>query len=393
MRLTSSTRCETSRVPWPARVRAGGYPHVETKRSPVDIVSQFQIEGRLKTAAPYGTGHINDTFCAVFDRDGNPANYILQRINHNIFRNPPAVMDNIVRVTRHLHAKLADVPDRERRAMTVIPTRDGNPYFRDDAGDYWRCYVFVGGASTYDIIETPRQAFEAARAFGRFQETLSDLPLPPLHETIPDFHHTPKRFAALVQAIEKDASNRAAQAKAEIAFALRRESMTGVLINLQKAGRMPVRTTHNDTKLNNVMLDDKTGEGICVIDLDTVMPGLALNDFGDMVRSATNSGAEDEKDLSRIRVRMDVFEALARGYLDTAGSFLVPDEKSHMAFSGKLITFEIGIRFLADFLNGDVYFKTKRPEHNLDRCRTQFKLVKDIEDQEDRMAAFVASLA
>jgi len=369
-----------------------GDASVETKHNPIEVVSQFQVEGRLTSLTPFGTGHIHDTFCATFDRGGVPARHILQRINGKVFRHPPTVMDNIVRVTRHLQSKLGDAPDRQRRAMTVIPTRSGDFCYRDDAGDYWRCYVFIERASTYDVIASPRQAFEAARAFGRFQEALRDLPLPPLHETIPGFHDTPTRFAALVQAIEKDVANRARDTTAEIAFALAREPMIGVLLDLQKAGRMPARTTHNDTKLNNVLLDDTTGEGICVIDLDTVMPGLALNDFGDMVRSAANSGAEDEKDLSKVALRMDIFEALARGYLETAGPFLAPDERSHMAFSAKLISFENGLRFLTDFLNGDVYYKTRRTEHNLDRCRTQFKLVRDIERHEDRMAAFTASL-
>jgi hypothetical protein len=349
------------------------------------VARQFQICGQFRSAEPYGSGHINDTYCAVFDQAGTMTRYILQRINHTIFRQPVALMENIQRVTAHLAAKMHNQPDIGRRVLTLIPARSGLCYHRDDEGNYWRTYLFVERARSYDAVESPRQAFEAAKTYGHFQKLLSDLPAPRLHDTIPDFHHTPKRFAALIGAIEKDALNRAKLAKAEIEFALKRTSMTGVLIN---AG-LPERVTHNDTKFNNVMLDDVTGEGICVVDLDTLMPGLALYDFGDMVRTTTSPAKEDECDLSKVTMQFPMYEALLRGYFTSAGDFLTRAEKKLLAFSGKLITFEIGIRFLTDFLGGDTYFKIHRNGHNLDRCRTQFKLIESIEAQEERMEALV----
>ena len=350
------------------------------------IVRSFRFDGDFLSAAPHGGGHINDTYAAVFDQRGARVRYILQRINHHVFKNPAALMENIQRVTAHLQSKLAT--DRLHHALTLIPTRDGAPYHRDADGNYWRAYVFNENARTYDAVESTRQAFEAAKAFGQFQQLLADLPAPRLHDTIPDFHHTPKRFAAFEAALDADVAGRAKLARPEIEFALRHKAMTGVLLD----AALPERVTHNDTKLNNVMFDDVTGEGVCVIDLDTVMPGLALYDFGDMVRTTTSPAKEDERDLGKVRMQFPMFEALVRGYLAAAGGFLTKAEKEFLPFSGKLITFEIGIRFLADFLAGDVYFKVHRDGHNLDRCRTQFRLVESIEQQEAEMNRLVQSL-
>jgi Ser/Thr protein kinase RdoA (MazF antagonist) len=349
----------------------------------------FPIPGDYVDAVPYGTGHINDTYCATFDQGGVRVRYLFQRINHNIFKNPAALMDNVRRVTEHLHAKLKDQADASRRALTVISTRDGQVFHQDAHGNSWRVYVFIERARTFDAVESPQQAFEAAKAFGRFQELLADLPAPRLHDTIPDFHHTPKRFASLEKAIAADVVGRAKSAKDEIEFAMQRQSITGVLLDLHQRGEIPERTTHNDTKFNNVMLDDATQEGLCVIDLDTVMPGLALYDFGDMVRTTTSPALEDERDLSKVKMQFPMYEALVRGYLSAAGRFLNEAEKRHLAFAGKLITFEIGIRFLADYLSGDLYFKVHRDGHNLDRCRTQFKLVESIEQQQSQMEKLI----
>jgi len=359
-----------------------------TKHDVLSVARGFCIHGEFLGAEPYGSGHINDTYCAVFNQAGTPVRYIFQRINHNIFKNPAALMDNILRVTRHLNGKYAGQPDESRRAMTLIPARDGAAYHRDADGNYWRAYLFIEKARTYDAVESPRQAFEAAKAFGRFQKMLADLPAPRLNDTIPDFHHTPKRFAALETAVTADAAHRALGARPEIDFALRHREMVGVLME----ANLPERVTHNDTKFNNIMLDDATGEGVCVIDLDTVMPGLAPYDFGDMVRTTTSPGKEDERDLSKVRMQFPMFEALVRGYLTTAAEFLTPAEKKFLPFSGKLITFEIGLRFLTDHLEGDRYFKVHRENHNLDRCRTQFKLVESIEEQEEPMNKLVESL-
>ncbi|MEI6034395.1 MAG: aminoglycoside phosphotransferase family protein [Verrucomicrobiae bacterium] len=354
----------------------------------------FRICGSFLESQPYGNGHINDTFVAAFSQSGTRVRYIFQRINQKIFKNPEALMDNILRVTQEAQQKLAKdgVPDFSRRSLSVIPATDGKPFSRDAAGGYWRCYPFIEGARTYDIIQSTRQAYEAARAFGEFQKLVDGLEGPRLHETIPYFHNTRSRLERLKEVVQADPHGRLATARAEWDIICEREHIVDVLLNLQAEGHLPERVTHNDTKLNNVMIDDTTETGICVIDLDTVMPGLALYDFGDMVRTATSPALEDETDLSKVRMQMPMFEALVLGYLSTAGEFLNEAEKAHLVFSGKLITLEIGIRFLTDHLEGDVYFKTKRPNHNLDRCRTQLALLKSIEGQEAAMREFVKSI-
>ena len=352
------------------------------------VARQFQIYGEFLSAEPYGSGHINDTYCAVFDQSGIRVRYIFQRINHGIFKNPVALMENIQRVTEHLGKKSVGESDQSRRVLTLIPASHRKPYYCDEADNHWRVYIFIEKAQTFDAIESVQQAYQAAKAFGRFQKLLADLPAPQLHDTIPDFHHTPKRFASLERAIEADAFNRAKLARAEIEFALNHKTITSVLLD----AKLPERVTHNDAKLNNVMLDNATGEGICVIDLDTVMPGLALYDFGDMVRTTTSPVKEDECDLSKVKMQFPMFEALVRGYLTSASEFLTGAEKQFLAFAGKLTTFEIGVRFLTDFLEGDTYFKVHREGHNLDRCRTQYKLVESIEKQEVEMNKLVEAV-
>jgi hypothetical protein len=352
----------------------------------VAVARQFQISGQFVGAIPYGSGHINDSYCATFYHADMPVRYILQRINQTIFKDPVAVMENIQRVTSYLAAKVSSEPDRHRLVLTLVPARDEKAWYVDVDGNHWRAYRFIEQAHTYDAVESPNQAFQAAKAFGRFQELLVHFPSPPLHETLPDFHHTPKRFMALEQAIASDFAKRAIIAKQEIEFALKRKSIASVLLD----ANLPQRIAHNDTKFNNVLLDDVTGEGICVIDLDTVMPGLVLHDFGDMVRTTTSPTQEDERDLSRVTMQFSMFEALVRGYLASTGSFLTTAEKQHLVSSSKLMTFEQGIRFLTDYLMGDVYYKVRRDKHNLDRCRTQFKLFESIELQEEKMDRLVS---
>ncbi|MGH8017190.1 MAG: phosphotransferase enzyme family protein [Opitutaceae bacterium] len=355
------------------------------------VAEGFPLPGRLLRGRSYGSGHINDTFLVEFDQAGATVCYILQRINHRVFKDVPALMDNISRVTTHLARRVAAGPAPEgerRRVLTLVPAVDGGPYHRDECGGWWRCYIFIANARTYDIVENPRQAREAARAFGEFQEMLTDLPGARLHDIIPFFHHTRRRFETLRRMIEADPLGRAKAAAADIDFALSREPMVDTLLELQARSEMPERVTHNDTKLNNVMIDANHA-AVCVIDLDTVMPGLALYDFGDMVRSATNSAAEDERDLSRVHARLPIFEALVQGYLSAARRFLNAAEIAHLAFSGRLITFEIGMRFLTDHLEGDVYFKTARPGHNLERARNQFALLRSQEKQQNAMEAIV----
>ncbi len=358
------------------------------------ISKQFQIYGEILHAETLKIGHINETYTATYDQGGTRVRYIHQKINRNVFKNPHAVMKNVMRVTTHIRKKQELLAPRDvtRRSLIIIPTRDGASYYENGNKEVWRTFVFVEGVETYEAVQTPEQAFQAGRAFGEFQSLLVDLPGGRLHETIPNFHNTRKRFTALQQALQKDHYNRARDAKAEIDFALKHEPIVDVLLSAMAKGRIPERVTHNDTKFNNVMLDVLTGEAMCIVDLDTVMPGCALYDFGDMVRTTTSPTLEDEPDLSKVTMQMPMFKKLAEGYLSTAGRFLTKPEKSFIAFSGKLITFEIGLRFLTDFLSGDTYFRIHRPGHNLDRCRTQFKLVESIESQEKAMQKYVDGL-
>ena len=356
------------------------------------VASEFHFGGKIVSAAPYGSGHINDTFLTLVEIAGQQRRFILQRINHQVFKQPDLLMENVARVCAHAHAKLraAGTGDAHRRALRLIPTHQGKAWHVDPSGNRWRCYDFIEGATGHDVVRSPAQAEAAAKAFGAFQSLLADLPGERLHETIPDFHHTPSRFARFQAALAKDSHGRAAAAGPEIAFALARAGEVSVVVDALRDGSLPERVTHNDTKLNNVLLDDVTQEGVCVIDLDTVMPGSALYDFGDLVRTSTSPAAEDETDLSLVRMQLPMFAALVRGYLSSARGFLTPREKELLPFAGKLITFEIGLRFLTDWLEGDTYFKIKRPAHNLDRCRTQFKLVASIEEQLPAMREIVA---
>ena len=355
-----------------------------------EISKQFQIYGEILHAETCKIGHINETYSATYRQGGTKVRYIHQKINQTVFRDPICLMSNVVRVTRHIRQKLEqqNASDITRRCLTIVPTRKGDSWYRNGNGECWRTFVFVEGVQTFECVQTPLQAFEAGKAFGHFQSLLVDLPGERLVETIPDFHNARKRFAALQKAVQDDHLNRAEAAKKEIDFALKHEAVVDVILNALAKKKIPERVTHNDTKFNNVMLDVESGEAMCVVDLDTVMPGCALYDFGDMVRTTTSPTLEDERDLSKVRMQMPMFKKLAEGYLSTAGQFLTKAEKSYIAFAGKLITFTIGLRFLTDHLAGDTYFRIHRPSHNLDRARTQFKLVESIEQQEEAMQKF-----
>jgi aminoglycoside phosphotransferase (APT) family kinase protein len=359
------------------------------------LASRFSIEGSFIDGRPHGSGHINDTYVIRFDQGGTPIRYILQLVNQMVFKDIPALMENVDRVTRHLNASLeaSNVGDRSRRALTLLPTCEGAIYHVDADGEYWRVYQFIEGATSYDVPSSNEQAYEVARAFGTLQTMLVDLPGPSLHETIPKFHDGPARFQAFLDALAEDPLNRAAAARQEVAFLLDNADAFDRLPALVESGALPLRATHNDCKINNVMIDDATGEGICVIDLDTLMPGLVLYDFGDMVRTSTCPVGEDSRDLDRVRLDLDRFAYLTRGYLSSAGEFLTPAEREQLVFSGKIITLTIGARFLTDHLLGDTYFKIHRPGHNLDRCRVQFELVRSISNQESAMAAVVEQVA
>jgi hypothetical protein len=355
------------------------------------VLKQFQVEGECLCARPTGSGHINDTYLAQVQQAGHVILYIVQRINRHVFPNPPAMMENIVRVTLHIRRKLEarGVRDISRRVLRVILTHDGSPYFRDPEGNYWRVYDYIEKARSYDILGSFDQAFEAARLFGGFLEMLDDFPGPPLHETISAFHDGQTRLAAFQRALAGDSFNRAKTARPEIDFVLANAGIFDALPDLVKMGKIPMRATHNDTKVNNVLLDEVTGEGVCVIDLDTVMPGLLLYDFGDLARSTLCSAPEDEPDAARIRVDMSRFEAILKGFLASAGGILTETERSCLVFSAKLMTQIIGMRFLTDYLLGDIYFKIHREGHNLDRSRRQFKLVKSIIEYAERMESML----
>lgn len=361
------------------------------KRDLAAAAGLFAIDGQFLSAEPYGNGHINETYAARFQTPDGQRRFIHQLINESIFRDVAGLMSNIERITRHLAAKIeAAGGDPRRGALTLVPTREGASFARDADGGAWRTYLFIEDARTYEVVENLDHVENAARAFGDFQKALADLPGGRLTETIPDFHHTPKRFEAFKTALKEDKTDRAADVKEEIDFVLAREADCARLVDMLAAGELPERATHNDTKFNNVMLDPVTGEAVCVIDLDTAMPGLSAYDFGDSIRIGASTAAEDERDLSKVSMSLDMFERLTRGYLSSAREFLAPKEVEVLAFSARLLTFECGSRFLADHLAGDVYFRIHRAGHNLDRARTQFKMVADMEAKTDAMEGIVA---
>lgn len=363
----------------------------ETSRYIAAIGEMFAIEGEFVCAEEIHSGLINCTYRVTYEKaDGVRERYILQRINENVFKDPKAVMQNVERVTRHINWKVLRVQkDASGQTLNLYPARGGKFYAMGPNGGYWRCYNNLECTHTYDVVENTLQAYQAGYAFGSFQDLVSDMPLENIVETIPGFHHTRSRYDRLMAVAAADPKGRVESCRAELEFIRRRESDVDHLLDLQARGVLPTRITHNDTKINNVMMDEETDKAVCVIDLDTVMPGLTLYDFGDLVRTATSPAAEDETDLSRVVMQMPMFEALVDGYLDAAGRFLTQAEVDELAFAGKLISLEIGIRFLTDYLEGDVYFKTKRPNHNLDRSRTQLKLVSSIEEQMPKMQRFV----
>lgn len=336
-----------------------------------EILSHFRVETDIHA---YGNGHINDTYLC----ESTPR-YILQRINSNVFKKPCEVMENIYNVTSHLRKKIKESGgDPDRETLTVIPTWEGESCYKADDG-YYRMYKFVEDSLSYDIVEKPSQLYYAGRAFGKFQMMLDDFPAEKLYETIIDFHNTPARVSQLAEAEKNDAAGRAGSVKEELLFAHKYAEYASLIVDAINDGSVPLRVTHNDTKLNNVLFDDKTGEDVCVIDLDTVMPGSALYDFGDALRFGASSGAEDETDLSKIYFDLEKYEAFAKGFLEKTARCLTEKEKELLPVSALILTYECGIRFLADHLNGDTYFKIHRENHNLDRARNQFKLVSDIE--------------
>lgn len=354
-----------------------------TKEQLREVIENFQFEGKLIGETIYGSGHINDTYLLTFERDGGEeVPVILQRMNKLVFPKPIELMQNIINVTSYLREKIVENQgDPLRETLNVIPTAEGKGYYVDSAGEYWRSYIFITDATSYDQVEKPEHFYQSAVAFGNFQRLLSSFPAETLHETIKGFHDTRARFAVFKKAVEEDKFGRASSVEKEIQFVLDREDVANCFAELQEEGKLPLRVTHNDTKLNNIMLDNKTGRGICVIDLDTVMPGLVMNDFGDSIRFGANTAAEDERDLSKVSLDMELFELYVKGFIEGCGGSLTEKEIELMPMGAKVMTYECGMRFLTDYLEGDVYFKIHRENHNLDRCRTQFKLVEDMENK------------
>lgn len=350
-----------------------------------DLIRQFQAEGEAESVEPYGSGHINHTYLAKMT---NGKKYILQGINTTIFKNTDELMENILNVTSYLRKEIErEGGDPARETLTVVMTKDDKPYYTDEEGGKWRVYDFIEGAQTFDAVESKEDFYQSAVAFGKFQAKLANFPADTLHETIPDFHNTAKRYRDFEKAVEADAKGRAAEAADEIAFVRARKEEVSKLHDMLAKGELPLRVTHNDTKLNNIMIDSDSHEAICVIDLDTVMPGLSAHDFGDAIRFGANTAAEDEPDVSKVSLSLELFEIYVKGFLEGCGGRLTPNEVKALPMGAKMMTLECGMRFLADYLEGDVYFKISREKHNLDRCRTQFALVADMEKKWDQMLA------
>ena len=359
------------------------------------IGDQFAISGDFLYGEELRNGHINTTYRACYRaEDGQEDRYILQRINDYVFKDPAQVMRNVEKVTRHITWKLL----RRRRdaagqTLNLFPARGGRNYIvLPEEGGMWRCYNNIEGTHTYDVVENTRQAYQAGFAFGSFQDLICDMNPEDIRESIPDFHNTPKRYADLLASAEADVMGRVANCQEELKLLAGWANRFSRITDMLASGEIPTRITHNDTKINNVMLDEETDNAVCVIDLDTVMPGSVLYDFGDMVRTATCMAEEDEEDLSKVRMEMPFFESLAEGYLDAAHDFLTQKEVEFLPFAGWLITTEIGIRFLTDYLDGDKYFRTEKPEHNLIRARNQFKLAQSIDSQIISMGKYVRRL-
>jgi hypothetical protein len=352
-----------------------------------EIAHQFELGGEIIQISPFGTGHINDTFLI----ETKAQKYILQRINHEVFKNPVAVMENIALIGKHqIHQLQALGKPIDRQMLRLVFTLDKKSYFKDIKENYWRVYFYVSDTITFDIITTPQQAYEAGKGFGKFQRLLSDLNPQLLQDTIPQFHHLGWRYEQLETAIERDIAQRKSVVEKELNFILSRKNLATQLTEAIKSGKLPLRVTHNDTKINNLLFDKSTQNALCAIDLDTVMAGTVIYDFGDLMRTSLSLSAEDEIDLSKITIRMDIFEALTKGYLSETKYFITSPEKELLVFGGQIITLIMGIRFLTDYLSGDIYYKTQHPNHNLDRCRTQLKLVEKIEEKYLVFKSFIA---
>lgn len=360
-----------------------------------DAVYAFGFGNRCSYVKPFGAGHINSTYAVYMPGEkGDELSYVLQRVNSSVFRDPAGVMDNIFGVTQYLRNVIRrEGGDPDRETLSYIKTKNGCSYFEDSEGEPWRCYNYIPDSVCYQLVEKPEQFYQSGSSFGHFLKQLSNYPASRLNETIPDFHNTVKRYENFCVALQRDLKNRAASCRPEIEFVQARKDDCSVLVRQQEEGILPLRVTHNDTKLNNILFDEKTGKGLCIIDLDTIMPGLAANDFGDSIRFGAATAQEDEKDLDRMHFDIGLYELYVKGYLEETKDVLTDAEKKSLPWGARLMTLECGMRFLTDYLQGDTYFKTDYPEHNLIRCRTQFRLVEEMEQQFDRMMEIVEQYA
>lgn len=354
------------------------------------VADNFKFKGDFVGFSENNSGNINKTFVLTYNDHGKTIKYTLQQLNTYVFKNPHEVMDNILKVSKHLKKKLKEVyGSYDRRVLEVILSKDNTPYYENEKDGFWRAFIYVDNAKAYNTVENPDQFYSAGKAFGDFQKFLADFDASSLFETIKDFHNTPKRMETFFKAVEENKSDRKSLVENEINFIKERADEAVSILDMIESGKLPLRVTHNDTKFNNVLIDDKTGEGLCVIDLDTVMPGTSLYDFGDAVRYGASTAAEDEKDLLKVSFDLELFEAFTKGFIESTNGFLTDVEISLLPLGAKVITLELASRFLADFLDGDLYFKTNYPEHNLYRTRTQLKLVSDIEQKFDKMNEIV----
>ncbi len=358
------------------------------------ILRQFAFQGKYISAEELTSGNINATYALTYEQsDKSIKHYVLQRINTVAFKDPDSLMTNIQLVTNHIAAAMAkESADGERKTLEFINTKDGSCLYRDENDKYWRSYVFIENARAYDSIEKPEHFYEAGRGFGEFQKYLFDFPAEKLTATIPDFHNTTKRFYAFVAAVAEDKAGRVAFLEKEIDFFFDRRKMMNKIISLTESGVLPERVTHNDTKLNNVLIDNETGKALCVIDLDTVMPGSILYDYGDAIRYGACTSAEDEEDLSKIDVDMNLFRLFTDGFVSEIAHTITDEEIKNLPLGVLVITCELAMRFLTDYINGDEYFKVKYPEHNLVRARAQMKLLEVFESRYDEMQAYVCGL-
>lgn len=355
-----------------------------------EAANAFAVKGQVKSCEPYGSGHINRTYLLVCEEHGQDVSYILQQMNQDVFKNIPGLMKNVKGVTSFLRRQIIENHgDPDRETLNLVPTREGKDYYQDSRGNFWRAYLFISQATCYNLVKKPEDFYQSGKAFGRFQCLLADYPANELTETIPDFHNTPVRFAAFQEAVERDVMKRACQVQDEISFIREREKEMGLALSLQAEGRLPLRVSHNDTKLNNIMIDDATGQALCIIDLDTIMPGFSIFDYGDSIRFGANTAEEDEKDLSKVSLSLPLFEVYTRGFLEGCEGRLTQTEMEMLPYGAKMMTLECGMRFLTDYLAGDVYFHVSRDGHNLDRCRTQLALVADMERKWTHMEAIV----